>query len=176
MVVHPANADEQVRTDERPQQYLERVVLDKWSSIAQVVPALNRFAAVLVADTIVVVDDDILGKPSDLEDAERLLRRIVGREHVVYTRFAIGTSHSAPKVIAERTVATRVFIRATSESEVARYAATGEGLDKAGAYAAQGIGAFLIERVDGSYTNVVGLPLCEVVSELRQLQLLVDFP
>jgi septum formation protein len=174
--IHPANVEEDARKDERPLQYLQRVVADKWSAVDQGVPQLNRFAAVLVADTIVVVDDEILGKPTDTADAVRLLGRIVGREHIVYTRFAIGTTCPDSKMVSQRTVTTRVFLRAASSDEIARYAATGEGLDKAGAYAAQGIGSFLIERVEGSYTNVVGLPICEVVMELQRLQLLSEFP
>jgi septum formation protein len=174
--IHPANVEEDARENERPLQYLERVVADKWSAVDQGVPRLNRFAAVLVADTIVVVDDEILGKPTDTADAVRLLGRIVGREHIVYTRFAIGTTCPDSQMVSQRTVATRVFLRAASSHEIARYAATGEGLDKAGAYAAQGIGSFLIERVEGSYTNVVGLPICEVVMELQRLQLLSEFP
>ena len=73
-------------------------------------------------------------------------------------------------------MASCVTLRKATETEIQRYAATGEGLDKAGAYAAQGVGSFLIERIDGSYTNVVGLPLCEVVLDLMVLDLLVDFP
>jgi septum formation protein len=79
-------------------------------------------------------------------------------------------------VRAARTVRTEVRIRAATPAEIRGYAATGEGLDKAGAYAAQGIGAFLVEAIDGSYTNVVGLPACEVVSDLGRLGLLGDFP
>jgi septum formation protein len=136
----------------------------------------GRFAAALVADTIVVVDGEILGKPLDVADAERLLHRLVGRAHVVYTRFAVGQIQADAANVCSRTVETRVFLRSATHEEVRRYAATGEGLDKAGAYAAQGIGSFLIERVEGSYTNVVGLPLCEVVVEMQRLQLLPEFP
>ncbi len=171
----PANVEEDAQQGERPLQYLERVVADKWSAVCQKVPTLAECAAVLVADTIVVVDEEILGKPTDTADAARLLGRIVGREHVVYTRFAIGTPGNDSEM-SQRTVATRVFLRAATDQEIARYAATGEGLDKAGAYAAQGIGSFLIERVEGSYTNVVGLPICELIVELQRLQLLSEFP
>jgi septum formation protein len=173
--VQPADVEESVAPGELPLQYLERVVTDKWTAVNRSLVRPVPFAAVLVADTIVVVDDEILGKPVDVADAERLLERLVGREHRVYTRFAVGAVDPAP-VATARTVETRVFLRGACRQEIKRYAATGEGLDKAGAYAAQGIGAFLIERVQGSYTNVVGLPLCEVVTELQRLELLAEFP
>jgi septum formation protein len=161
---------------ETPIEYLQRVVDDKLAAVRSILGALDDAAAILVADTIVVVDDDILGKPADVEDAVRLLRRISGREHIVYTRYAILALPDAGTGLKKRTVASRVTIRRAEEAEIRRYAATGEGLDKAGAYAAQGIGSFLIERIDGSYSNVVGLPLCEVVLDLQALELIPDFP
>ena len=138
--------------------------------------AARNAAALLVADTIVVLEQDILGKPTDVADAVQLLKRLTGHEHVVYTRYAISRGPEFFKAICQRTVLSRVTLRVASESEIERYAATGEGLDKAGAYAAQGIGSFLIERIEGSYINVVGLPLCEVVLDLRNLGLLGEFP
>jgi septum formation protein len=117
-----------------------------------------------------VIDGDVLGKPVDVDDAARLFGRIAGRVHSVYTRYAIGLpGHAGPSCA--RTVETQVQIRAVDAAEIRAYAATGEGLDKAGAYAAQGIGSFFIERVVGSYSNVVGLPACEVLADLRALGL-----
>lgn len=171
-----ANVEEAVRDGEGPQTYLERIVDDKLDAVRRKLPAKYRFSAILVADTIVVIDDAILGKPVDTEDAERLLRLLTGRVHTVYTRYAIQTLRRPPANVMRRTVATKVTLRAATDSEIRRYAETGEGLDKAGAYAAQGIGGFLIERVDGSYTNVVGLPLCEVVLDMKSLDLLPEFP
>jgi septum formation protein len=101
--------------------------------------------------------------------------RIVGRTHRVFTRYAITHADGTAPARA-RTVESAVTMRSASNEEVARYAATGEGLDKAGAYAAQGIGAFLIERIDGSYSNVIGLPICEVVVDLTSMGLLAAFP
>src|SRR4030095_14780036 len=98
-----------------------------------------------------------------------------GRTHVVKTRYAIARAAQALPAL-ERTVETRVSMRRASPQELRRYAAGGEGADKAGAYAAQGIGAFLIERISGSYTNVIGLPACEVVLDLCQAGLLAEFP
>jgi septum formation protein len=173
--VLPGEVDEGIRNGERPKQYLERIVAQKLATVAARAKT-ERYAALLVADTIVVVDDEVLNKPVDLRDAERLVARLVGRTHTVFTRYAIGRASEPTLAIAERSVESRVSMRPASAAEIARYARTGEGSDKAGAYAAQGIGAFLIERIEGSYTNVVGLPACEVVLDLCQSGLLTEFP
>ncbi|HTV18705.1 MAG TPA: Maf family protein, partial [Polyangiaceae bacterium] len=130
-----------------------------------------------VADTTVVIDDQILGKPADVAEAVATLSRLVGRSHEVFTRYAIGRAEpGAGALLGARTVRTEVRLRRASAAEVDAYARTGEGLDKAGAYAAQGIGTFLVEGVTGSYSNVVGLPACELVSDLTALGLLQGFP
>lgn len=170
-----ADVDETRRCDEEPDAYVERVTGDKLTAVARRV-AGDGAPGILVADTIVVVDGDVLGKPRDVDDAERLLRRIVGRTHVVMTRHAISVDPDLGLARIARTVATRVTMRAASPGEVRRYAETGEGLDKAGAYAAQGIGTFLIERIEGSFSNVVGLAACEVVQDLVAAGLLREFP
>ena len=124
-----------------------------------------------------VIDDQILGKPADAADAVAILSRLVGRSHDVFTRYAIGRAEPGEgALLAARTVRTEVRLRRASAAEVEAYARTGEGLDKAGAYAAQGIGSFLVEGVTGSYSNVVGLPACELVSDLTRLGLLAGFP
>jgi septum formation protein len=174
MRVEPADIAEHVLPGERPLDYVTRIVAGKLAAVAARVAA--PLAGVLVADTIVVVDGDILGKPEGTAGAERLLGRIVGRTHTVFTRYALSVAGAPDVIAAARTVATDVTLRAASADEIARYAASGEGLDKAGAYAAQGLGAFLIERIDGSYSNVVGLPACEVVLDLRSLGLHGQFP
>lgn len=171
--VVPAEVDERVRPGDTPSAYLERVVADKLGAVAARVSP-EAAPGILVADTIVVENDEILGKPADVGEAAVLLRRIAGRTHVVMTRYAIATA--AAQILRADTVHSRVTLRAASESELVRYAQTGEGLDKAGAYAAQGIGAFLVERIEGSYTNVIGLPLCEVVLDLQRAGLLGEFP
>jgi septum formation protein len=175
--VLPADVTETARENEQPDAYLARIVRDKWSAVRELTLRSELGErAVLVADTIVVVGEAILGKPTGDSDAERLLGLIAGRTHVVKTRYAVARPGTASSPDAERTVETRVTMRSASAEEIRRYVATGEGRDKAGAYAAQGIGAFLIERIDGSYTNVVGLPACEVVSDLLALRLLAEFP
>jgi len=172
--VVPSAADEQVQRGESPDTYLERVVQEKLSSVAR--RLADDVGALLVADTVVVLDEAILGKPLDVEQACRLVGRLVGRAHVVCTRFAVAESGAPGEIAIAQTVRTRVVMRAATAAEIERYAATGEGLDKAGAYAVQGIGSMFVERIEGSYTNVVGLPVCEVVVALQSLGLLGDFP
>jgi septum formation protein len=165
-----ADIDEERLAGEPPLDYLARIAAEKLSGVRARLGNAPH-AAILVADTTVVIDGDVLGKPLDEADAVRLFSRIAGRVHQVFTRYAIGLP-GEPGVKVARTVETRVHIRAAAADEIRAYAATGEGLDKAGAYAAQGIGTFFIERVEGSYSNVVGLPACEVLADLRALGLL----
>jgi septum formation protein len=164
-----ADIDEEHRPAEPPLAYLTRIAEAKLAAV-RVRLADAAHAAILVADTTVVIDGDVLGKPVDVDDAARLFSRIAGRVHSVYTRYAIGLAGELGVRLA-RTVETQVHMRAAGAAEIRAYAATGEGLDKAGAYAAQGVGSFFIERVVGSYSNVVGLPACEVLADLRALGL-----
>lgn len=174
--VVPGNIEESQIPGETPAGYLERIVGDKLTDVAARVAALPDFAGLLVADTIVVIEDQILGKPDSEGDACTLLGLLVGRTHRVDTRYSMALAANPACPVACRTVQSFVTLREASDEELRRYAQTGEGLDKAGAYAAQGIGAFLIERIEGSYTNVVGLPACEVVQDLLRTGLLEHFP
>lgn len=171
--VRAPEVPEDAEPGELPEPYLVRVVKAKLARACELAPAES--ACVLVADTTVVLGERILGKPSGPPEALELLRQLAGRTHRVLTRYAVGGRGAAEARFA-RTVETLVSLRAASVDELERYAASGEGLDKAGAYAAQGLGAFLVERVEGSYTNVVGLPLCELVVDLRTAGLLASFP
>lgn len=171
--VRAPEVPEDVEPGELPAPYLVRIVNAKLERACELAPAES--ACVLVADTTVVLGERILGKPSGRAEALELLRELAGRTHRVLTRYAVGGRGDAEARFA-RTVETLVSIRAASSDELERYAASGEGLDKAGAYAAQGLGAFLVERVEGSYTNVVGLPVCELVVDLRAAGLLASFP
>jgi septum formation protein len=173
ITVLPADVDESLVPAEEPLAYVERVVASKLAAVAARA-GRPQAAGMLVADTIVVLDGLVLGKPVDVSDAERLLGRLAGREHRVHTRYAIA-SPSGEKLLA-RTVTSDVRLLAASPETLSRYARTGEGLDKAGAYAVQGIGAFLVESIHGSYSNVVGLPACEVVQDLVATGLLERFP
>ncbi|WP_437671030.1 Maf family protein [Sorangium sp. So ce131] len=183
--VAAADVDETRRPGEAPAAYLERVTLAKLEAARRLAQAAGA-GAVLVADTAVILGDAILGKPRDEADARAMLGALSGREHQVWTRFAIaggGQVELAPRAtpgldgpLHAETVTTQVRFRDLGDDEVASYAATGEGLDKAGAYAIQGLGAFAVARIDGSYSNVVGLPACEVIAALRATGLLARFP
>ena len=119
-------------------------------------------AITIGADTIVVRDGCILGKPRDRDEARRMLASLSGRSHEVLTGFAV----LGPGEPIVRAVETQVRFRALDDETIARYVATGEPDDMAGAYGIQGIGAALVERISGSYTNVVGLPLVEVLDAI----------
>jgi len=173
LVVLPADVDERVRPGEVPAVYLERIVAEKLGAVASRLGDLPG-AALLVADTSVVLGVDILGKPADTSEAIRLLERLCGRAHRVLTRYALGNRRG--DLLVARTVSSDVWLRAATDDEIGSYARLGEGLDKAGAYAVQGVGSFLVERIAGSYSNVVGLPACEVVLDLKQQGLLGPFP
>ena len=165
-VVHVAEADEATMPGESPAAYLERVVLLKLHAVGASAEAAR--APILVADTSVIDGADILGKPSGAEENEAMIARLAGRTHEVWTRFALGT---ATDVLHAETVVTRVTFRALSPAAVKAYATSGEGTDKAGGYAVQGLGSGLVSRIEGSYTNVVGLPACEVIVALERLGL-----
>lgn len=174
-VVRPANTPELEQAGDTPDTFLERVVSEKLRA-AEALRGREPFACVLVADTIVVLGDEILGKPTDVSDAARLVGSLVGQTHRVHTRFGVSWVTGAGPQEQALTVVSEVTMRPATHAEVVRYAQTGEGLDKAGAYAVQGLGAFLVERIAGSYTNVVGLPACELVRELARVGLLPEFP
>ena len=122
----------------------------------------NPGSYVLGADTMVVLDQEIIGQPKDEEDACRMLSKLSGKQHRVITGVILITPEAKEYKIA---VASTVFIKSVSENQIRSYIATGEPLDKAGAYAIQGEGSFLVESWDGSYSNIVGLPL-EALTDL----------
>jgi septum formation protein len=166
MIVRAADVDESQWEGEGPNPYLHRMVQAKLEAIRG--DRLGGVGGILVADTIVVAPDGaVLGKPRSDEEAVRMLERLSGSTHDVRTRFVLAEADSAEGASHAQTVTTHLWFRALSPSEVAAYTATGEGRDKAGAYAVQGIAAAFVERIEGSYTNVVGLPLCEVVVAMR---------
>jgi septum formation protein len=175
LVAFAVDVDERRRDDEGAAQYLERVVGDKLER-ALADDRSNRMSIVLVADTIVLLGDRILGKPAGPDEARAMLAELAGREHEVKTRFALGVPGASPSSLHAETVTTKVRFRPLDSEEIDRYVATGEGADKAGAYAIQGVGAFAVSRIEGSYANVVGLPVCEVVVALRRLGQLGPFP
>jgi septum formation protein len=154
--VRAADVDETPCPGEPPRDYVLRLAVEKAAARAE--PG----ELVLAADTVVVLDGDLLGKPRDEADARAMLARIAGREHVVYTGVALfepdGPGAGSGRRAAEAATS-RVRIAPLTEEEIRWYAATGEPLDKAGSYAVQGVGAMFVEEIFGNYTNVVGLPL-----------------
>jgi septum formation protein len=171
-VVVVGDADETVLAGEAPLAYLERVVGKKLEAVIRALPPglAEKTPAILVADTSVLCDGDILGKPADADDAAGMLARLSGRTHEVATRFAVAVWRGGAYAVAHaETTVTRVTFRDLTPAERAAYVADGEGADKAGGYAVQGVASGFVSRVEGSYTNVVGLPAAEVIVALRRL-------
>lgn len=160
--VQPSHADEaSLRVEDHVEFVREAALLKLRSALGKMT---TERAYVLAADTIVCIDDARLGKPSDDDDALRMLERLAGREHVVRTAVALGRAGRGP--LETCVVETRVRFREVSGEALRHYVASGEPRDKAGAYGVQGLASGFVTRLDGSYTNVVGLPAAEVISLL----------
>ncbi len=166
-VLH-SHVDEAPAAGETPEDYALRLSETKARAVSEMQPG----HWVLGADTIVTIDGELLGKPRTTDEARCMIRRLSGREHTVITAFTLLNS-GRPECI-RRAVASRVRFKDVPDDEVEWYVATDEPYDKAGGYAVQGKASFLVSEVHGSYTNVVGLPLCEVVEVLKELGL-IDF-
>jgi septum formation protein len=164
--VIPSNTLEAVQPGETPQEYALRVASEKAQDVARKHPG----NWILGADTIVEIDGQVLGKPRDAADGHWMLRQLSGRPHQVMTAFALLNGDG--QVWVRHIVTSRVTFKRLSESQIREYLATGEPFDKAGAYAVQGLGASLVEQVEGSYTNIVGLPMDEVQAALGAVGLL----
>lgn len=163
--VRPAEIPEERDPGEAPGAFAGRLAREKALHVArQTGPEPNRW--VLGADTIVVLEEDVLGKPDDPQHAVELLSRLVGRSHSVITAVVLTDTRTLETRSAE--VASRVTMRFASREEIEAYVAGGEPLDKAGAYALQGEGRHFIQRVEGSESNVIGLPLDETLALLCQ--------
>lgn len=147
--------------------FVQRVAHDKAGAVAR----SSAAAWVLAADTVVVLDEQILGKPRDPAHARQMLLALAGRRHQVLTGFCLSHAQRGESVV--RSVTTEVFFADFSEEIAAAYVATNEPMDKAGAYGIQGRGGLLVERITGSYSNVVGLPLAEVMGELLRHEVVV---
>ena len=152
--VIPAGTDEDDLEDELSVE--ERVLVLARAKACEVALKCRADCVIIAADTLVCLDGEIMGKPSDSDDAVRMLRLLSGREHEVYTGVCV--IHGEHEIT--RSQCTHVRFRELSEREIAAYVASGDPMDKAGAYGAQGRAALFIERIDGDYFNVVGLPLC----------------
>jgi septum formation protein len=165
--IFPSLVDEQPLADEPAAAYVRRLALAKAATVARD----HSDAIVLGADTTVTIDGLILAKPESVDDARQMLRRLCGREHDILTGVAVVAGEMAMCLSdrsAQTMVASRVLMRDFTVATIEWYLATGEPMDKAGAYAVQGLGGALVEWVRGSYTNAVGLPLRETLSLLRR--------
>ena len=161
--VMPADVPEEMHAGEHPRALVERLAVAKAAAVRGRLPERPR-RLVLGSDTVVALGDAILGKPRDAEEAVAMLLRLTGRTHSVWTGVAVFATDSAAPCV--RSIESQVTLRAAAEAELRAYVATGEPLDKAGAYALQGEGRRLVHRVDGSESNVIGLPLEETLALL----------
>jgi septum formation protein len=163
--VQPADIDEVPPDGHSPEEIARTLAREKALAVAR----RQRSGIVIGADTIVVLAGEILGKPQDTQDALAMLRRLNGHEHQVVTGIAVLDVVDG-RVVQEQcdAVRTRVWFRQVSEEHLRRYVGTGEPMDKAGAYGAQGYGSTLIERIEGCYFNVVGLPVSRLCAMLEE--------
>ncbi len=159
----PSGVTEEAIPGESPPEHVIRLAAAKAQEVGTRYPDLW----VLAADTIVCVGESFLGKPKDYDEAVGMLGLLSGKEHRVFTGFSV--RHLSKGVGDQGVVETAVNIKTLTSCEMEWYVRTGEPFDKAGGYAIQGVGAFMVESIRGSYTNVVGLPLCEVLQMLKGL-------
>jgi septum formation protein len=164
--ISSSNVSEVLLEKEDPEGFAIRMAREKAMAVMSLYPG----SWVVAADTVVTIDGAVLGKPADKSDAVAMLMRLSGREHSVWTGFCVGCVEEGTQIV--DSVLTKVTFVDFSEEIARAYVATGEPLDKAGAYGIQGQGAFLVAALSGSYTNVVGLPLHEVIRCLSRLGVL----
>ncbi len=184
----PAEIDEVALEGETPTEFVKRLAREKVLTVVDRLQATvsnlaeagqtSQSSSILTskdaqirwivgADTVVVLDNDLLGKPTDQDHAFDMLQRLSGREHKVITGFCIFDLLKNKEGL--QAVVSTVRFKRVTRPEIEKYLGTGESLDKAGAYAVQGIGAYLIDSIQGSYTNVVGLPLCQMMEMLEEM-------
>jgi septum formation protein len=166
--VSPADVDESVRAGESPIEYVKRLAREKALAVLEVA---SEGAVVLGADTTVVVDGETLGKPADDAEARRMLQRLSGRRHQVMTGVCVAVRNADGAATADvEAEVTEVQFAAMSAEDIAAYVASGEPMDKAGAYAIQGRASRWIPRIEGCYFNVVGLPVARVCEMLARAE------
>jgi len=169
--VRPSAVEEHQLAGESGASYVERLAREKAEGVARSLPPPRAGAVVLGADTEVILNDQALGKPQSDTHAAEMLRRLAGRAHDVITGICLVALPFGTQPPLVEVVSTRVYFGAMSESDIAGYVASGEPRDKAGAYAIQGGAARFIERIDGCYYNVMGLPVAALYRMLRRLEL-----
>lgn len=158
----PADIDETPVAGETPQEYVARLAESK---ALAVLADVDEDAIVIGSDTTVVGNNTILGKPEDLEDCRRMLNMLSGSNHQVLTAFSVATKTQ----VVTKVISTEVVFRKLNDQDITDYWSTGEPQDKAGSYAIQGIGGKFVEKVDGSVSSVVGLPLVELEQVLKEV-------
>lgn len=162
----PPDIDESRKKDEPPREYVLRISYEKAQKIGSHFP--DKW--VIAADTVVVYKNKILGKPVSEKEAFNMLKTLSGKWHKVITGFCV--LNLLKKITYRDAVETKVFVRDLHDEEIKRYIMTSEPLDKAGSYAVQGRGGYMVKEIKGSYTNVVGLPICEIAETLLSLGIL----
>jgi septum formation protein len=169
-IVRKSKINELRNPNEDPKEYVLRIAHEKAYKIAK----KDDSHVVIGADTIVVINGEVLGKPKDENSAKIMLNKLSGKKHKVLTGLCVLNLKN--QKILKRVVESFVVIKELSLKEISNYVATGEPLDKAGSYAIQGIGAFLVREIYGSYSNVVGLPVCELIEMLLKIEAIKSFP
>jgi len=159
--IDPSNYEEDMTLKMKPSKLAEFLSLGKAKDVA----ARHKDSIIISADTIVAVDDEVFGKPKTSEKAKYMLQKLSGRAHSVITGFTIIDTKTNKQL--SKSVETKVYFKDISDKEMGTYISTGEPLDKGGSYAIQGLAALFVEKVDGDFFNIVGLPIFELVHELK---------
>jgi septum formation protein len=162
----PPDIDETKLKDETPQEFVARISYEKANKVGLHFP--DKW--VIAADTIVVLKGKVLGKPKNERDAFNMLRALRGKWHKVITGYCV--LNLLKNIVYRDIVETKVFVRHMTDDEITRYIKTSEPMGKAGSYAVQGKGGYMVKEIKGSYTNVVGLPICEIAEALLSLGVL----
>jgi septum formation protein len=164
--IMPPGIDERRKPYESPKDYVLRIAYEKARKVGDLFP--DKW--IIGADTVVVHKGKVLGKPKADEDAVAMLKRLRANWHKVFTGYCI--LNASKQIVYQDVAETKVFIKDLTDDEIAKYVGTSEPFDKAGSYAVQGRGGYMVKEIKGSYTNVVGLPICEITEALLSLGIL----
>ncbi len=162
--VYPANYEEDMTLKLLPRELVAHLSLGKASAVARV----HERAIIIAADTVVVLGSELLGKPKDYADAKAMLQKLSGKKHTVFTGYVILDSESGKKV--SRVVETAVYFKSLSKTAIDVYVASGSPLDKAGSYGIQDEAAQFVEKIEGDYHNVIGLPIASLLEDLKKFE------
>jgi len=160
--IEPSGCEEEIHAELDPNEVVLQISIEKAQSVA----AKHKDAVIIAADTIGVIGNKILGKPHTENEARKMLKEISGKAHSVITGFTV--LDTATNKIFSRTINTKVYIKNLTTYEIDAYVKTGEPLDKAGAYAIQGLGSLIVEKIEGDYYNVMGLPLLALAEAMKE--------